>query len=79
MVRTVAAGYRMVANGWALFKEAIEGAGEGDLPQLLHHLRGVTTPTLPPQQSLVAIDVPQMMTTTPSLAKKIKTENVGLN
>ena len=29
----------MVADGWALFEEAIEGAGEGDLPQLLHHLR----------------------------------------
>ena len=39
--RTVAAGHRMVDNGWALFKEAIEGTGEGDLPQLLHHLRGL--------------------------------------
>ena len=67
----------MVANGWALFEEAIKGAGEGDLPQLLHHLRGVMTPTLPPQQSLVPIDVPQMSTPTPSLAKRIKTENVG--
>ena len=30
----------MVADGWALFEEAIKGAGEGDLPELLHHLRG---------------------------------------
>ena len=35
----------MVADGWALFEEPIEGAGEGDLPQLLCHLRGVMTPT----------------------------------
>ena len=76
MVRTVAAGHRMVTDGWALFEEAIEGAGEGDLPQLLHHLRGVTTSTPPPQQSLAPIDVPQMMTPTPLPVKKIKTENV---
>ena len=63
----------MVVDGWALFEEAIEGAGEGDLPQLLHHLRGLTTPTPPPQQSAAPTDVPP----TPSLAKKIKTENLG--
>ena len=63
----------MVADGWALFEEAIEGAGEGDLPQLLCHLRGVMTLTLPPQQSATPTDVPP----TPSPAKKIKTENLG--
>ena len=65
----------MVADGWAMFEEAIEGAGEGDLPQLLCHLRGVTTLTLtlPPP----AMDVPQQASTpTPSLVKKLKTENV---
>ena len=69
----IAAGHRMVADGWALFGETIEGAGEGDLPQLLHHLRGVTTPTPPPQQSAASTDVPPI----PSPAKKIKTENLG--
>ena len=53
----------MVTNGWALFEEAIKVAGEEELPQLLHHLRGVTTPTPPPQQSPAPIDVPQMMHT----------------
>ena len=67
----------MVADGWAQFEEAIKGAGEGDLPQLLRHLRGMTTPTPPPQQSPAPIDVPQMTTPTPSPAKNIKTENVG--
>ena len=40
VVRTVAEGHRMVAQDWALFQEVIKGAGKGDLPQLLHHLRG---------------------------------------
>ena len=75
----VASGHRMVADGWAMFEEAIEGAGEGDLPQLLRHLRGVTTPTPPPpppqpQQESVP---PSDSQPTPLLAKKIKTENVG--
>ena len=63
----------MVADGWALFEEAIEGAGEGDLPQLLHHLRRVMTPTPPPQQSATPTDVPPI----PLPVKKIKTENLG--
>ena len=63
----------MVADGWALFEEAIEGAGEGDLPQLLHHLRGMRTPTPPPQQSAAPTDVPPVQ----ALVKKIKTENLG--
>ena len=66
-------GHRMVADGWALFEEAIEGAGEGDLPQLLCHHRGVTTPTLPPQQSATPSDVPPVQ----SPVKKIKTKNLG--
>ena len=74
-MRMIAAGHRMVANGWALFEEAIEGAGEGDLPQLLCHLRGVTTSTLPPQQSATPTDVPP----TPSPAKKLKLRTWGIN
>ena len=69
----IAAGHRMVADGWTLFEEAIEGAGEGDLPQLLHHLMGVITPTLPPQQSAAPTDVPQVQLP----MKKIKMENFG--
>ena len=46
-MRTVAEGHRMVAQGWALFEEAVETAGAGDLPQLLHHLRGMMTLTSP--------------------------------
>ena len=69
----IAAGHRMVVNGWALFEEAIEGAGGGDLPQLLCHLRGMTTLTLPPQQSAAPTDVPPVQ----SLVKKIKMENLG--
>ena len=58
----------MVADGWAMFEEAIQGAGEGDLPQLLHHLRGVTTPTVPPP----AMDVPpQASTPTPLPVKNV--------
>ena len=76
-MRTVAAGHRMVANGLALFEGAIKGEGEGDLPQLLHHLREMMTPTPPPQQSPVPMDVPQMSTPTPSPAKRIRTENMG--
>ena len=48
-----------------------QGPGEGDLPQLLRHLRGVTTPMPPPQ----AMDVLQASAPTQSLAKKMKTEN----
>ena len=71
-----AADHRMVANGWAMFEEAIEGVGEGDLPQLLRHLRGVTTPTPPPQPQQESAP-PTDSQPTPSPAKKIKTENVG--
>ena len=30
-VRTVAAGHRMIAEGWEMFEEAVEAAGTGDL------------------------------------------------
>ena len=57
VVRTVAEGHRMVMQGWALFEEAMETAGAMDLPQLLHHLRGVTTPIPPPAPVPVPMDV----------------------
>ena len=71
----VAAGHRMVADGWVIFEEAIEGAGEGDLPKLLHHLRGLMTPTQPPPESAAPTDVPP----TPSPVKKLKWRTWGIN
>ena len=49
-VRTLAAGHKMIAEGWQLFDEAVEDAGAGDLPQLLRSIKGMTTPqpTMPP-------------------------------
>ena len=38
----------MIAEGWEMFKEVVEAAGTGDLPQLLRLLRGMTTLTTPP-------------------------------
>ena len=50
VVRTVAEGHRMVLQGWALFKEAVEAEVVGDLPQLLCHLRGMITLISPQHQ-----------------------------
>ena len=35
----------MVAEGWTLFERTCEEVGQGELPQLLRQLKGVTTPT----------------------------------
>ena len=43
-VCTVAAGHKMVAEGWGLLEEAVNQAGTGDLPQLLWSIRTMTTP-----------------------------------
>ena len=52
MVRKVAVGHNLVAQGhaavvegWQLFEEAVEDAGPGDLQNLLRQLKGKTTPT----------------------------------
>ena len=52
VVRKVAAGHQMiakghstVAQGWQLFKEAVEETGPGDLPQFLGQLKGKMTLT----------------------------------
>ena len=66
VVRKVAAGHKMVAQGhatmaegWELFEEAVEEAGPGDLPNLLCQLKGKTTPTQmptpPPQASSMEV------------------------
>ena len=41
----VAAGHRMVTEGWMLFKRTCEEVGPGELPQLLRQLKSATTPT----------------------------------
>ena len=46
----VSAGLKTVTNGWKLFEEAVEVAEAGDLPQVLHSIKGMTTPTPPPVQ-----------------------------
>ena len=38
----------MITDVWQMFKEVVENAGAGDLPQLLHHLKGMTMSTPPP-------------------------------
>ena len=38
-VCTVAAGHRMVAEGWTLFEQTCEEVGPGELPQLLRQLK----------------------------------------
>ena len=62
----------MVAEGWALFEEAVSSAGDGDLPQLLRLLRGMTTPTPPPATPPPSTP-PQPMEQTPS-PSPVKTE-----
>ena len=44
-VRTVAAGHRMITEGWTLFEHTCEEVGPGELPQLLRQLKSATTPT----------------------------------
>ena len=43
-VRTVAAGHRMVAEGWTLFEKTCKEVLPGELPQLLRQFKSVTTP-----------------------------------
>ena len=42
---TVAAGHRMVTEGWTLFERTCEEVGPGELPQLLRQLKSAMTPT----------------------------------
>ena len=46
-VWTVSAGHRMVSEGWATFENACAKAEPGELPQLLHSLKGKMTPSPP--------------------------------
>lgn len=47
-IRKVAAGHKMVAEGWAIFEDAAEDAGPGQLPTLLRQLVSNVTPTATP-------------------------------
>ena len=47
-IHKVAAGHRMVTEGWTLFEHTCEEVGPGELPQLLRQLKSVTTPTPTP-------------------------------
>ena len=42
---TVAAGHRMVTEGWTLFEHTCKEVGPGELPQLLRQLKSAMTPT----------------------------------
>ena len=53
-VRTVAAGHRMVAEGWTLFEQTCEEVGPGELPQLLRQLKSATTPSPGPSTPVKA-------------------------
>ena len=44
-VLKVAAGHRMVTEGWMLFERTCEEVGPGELPQLLMQLKSAMTPT----------------------------------
>ena len=69
----MAARHRMVVEGWALFKEAVSSAGDGDLPQLLRSLRGMMMPTPPPAPTGTpppSTPPPQLMEQSPSPVKK---------
>ena len=72
-VRKVAAGHRIIVEGWELFEEAVEEGTPGDLPALLQQLKGKTTPP-PPTSVDLTQDTPA---TTPSPGKKVKIKRTG--
>ena len=47
-IHQIAAGHRVVAEGWTLFEKTCEEVGPGELPQLLRQLKSATTPTPTP-------------------------------
>ena len=47
-IRTVAAGHKMISNGWNMFEKTCLEVGTGELPQLLRSLKLKTTPTSTP-------------------------------
>ena len=47
-IRTVAAGHKMISDGWIMFKKTCLEVGTGELPQLLRSLKLTTIPTSTP-------------------------------
>ena len=59
-VRTVAAGHRMVMEGWTLFEKTCEEVGPGELPQLLRQLKSATTPSPGPSTATTPVKTEPM-------------------
>ena len=47
-IHTVAAGHKMISDGWNMFEKTCLEVGTGELPQLLRSLKLMTTPTSTP-------------------------------
>ena len=47
-IHNVAAGHKMISNGWNMFEKTCLEVGTGELPQLLRSLKLMTTPTSTP-------------------------------
>ena len=74
--KLVTQGHAAVAEGWQLFEEAVEEAGPSDLPNLLRHFKGKTTPTqMPPPPQTLPMEVGNM----PPPPSPIKIEESCLN
>ena len=59
-VRMVAAGHRMVTEGWTLFEKTCEEVGPGELPQLLRQLKSAMTPSPGPSTATTPIKTEPM-------------------
>ena len=76
--KMVAQGHATVMEGWELFEEAVEEAGPGDLPNLLHQLKGKTTntdDTTPTSITLMEVGERTPMLPPASLVKKEAVSN----
>ena len=72
-VRSVAAGHKMIAEGWEMFEVAVDEVRAGELPQLLRSLKGMTTPPpeTPPTPPPMDVDeASRKETLSPSPVKK---------
>ena len=56
----VAAGHRMVTEGWTLFEKTCEEVGPGELPQLLRQLKSTMTPSPRPSTATTPIKTEPM-------------------
>ena len=56
----VAAGHRMVSEGWTLFEKTCEEVGPGELPQLLRQLKSAMTPSSGPSTTTTPVKTEPM-------------------